>query len=99
MPQNTPYATPSPSLPLNIVGANAGVQVKTGRGMLRGFSVNTGGTTSTLVLYDGTSTAGTKLGTWSTTLQVNFDLLNLQYLVGLFAVTTGTLSDITIQYV
>lgn len=83
---------------VNIVGANAGVAVKSGPGVLRGLSVNTAGTTSTLVLYDGTSTAGTKLGTWSTLAQANFSGLNLSFKTGLFAVTTGTVADLTLAY-
>jgi hypothetical protein len=84
-------------LSANIVGANAGVLVKTGAGSFRLLTINTPGTSSTLVVYDGTSTAGTKLGTFATTTQNSFGL-NLRVSVGLFVVTTGTGSDITIGY-
>ena len=91
-------AAPQPSRSVNVVGAVAGQQVKTGPGCFRGFSVNTAGTSSTFVAYDGTSPSGTKLGTWSTTAQANFDGLNLAFTVGLFLVTTGTVADLTVQY-
>ena len=101
MPQgaSATNAAPQPSRSLNVVGANAGQQVKSGSGCFRGFSVNTAGTTSTLAVYDGTSAAGTKLGTWSTLAQANFGGLNLMFTTGLFVVTTGTVADLTIQFI
>jgi hypothetical protein len=100
MPQGAIASVASPAFAsvVNIVGATAGQLVKTGRGMLRGITVNTAGSSSTLVVYDGTSTSGTKLGTFSSTLQSNLDSLNWQFSTGLFIVTTGTLSDVTIAY-
>ena len=62
MPQYT-GTYPQNAKSVNVVGANAGLLVKTGSGTLLNFSVNTAGTSSTLVVYDSTSTAtGTKLG-------------------------------------
>jgi hypothetical protein len=91
------------NLSLNIVGANAGVQLKTGAGSLQQISLNTVGTTSTIVLYDGISTAGKKLGTWSTAASNILSAIgqvypNLAYTTGLFAVTTGTVADVTVGF-
>ena len=83
----------------NIVGANAGVALKNAAGVLRGLTVNTAGTGSTLVLYDGTSTAGIKIGTFSTVAQANFAGLNIRFATGLFAVATGTVADVTLSFV
>ena len=51
----------------NLTATTAGTLIKTGSGILFGMSVNSAGAAgSTVTLYDGTSTAGTKLGTFST---------------------------------
>jgi hypothetical protein len=85
-------------LSYNTAANTAGYQVKTGAGVLRGFSVNTVGLTSTVTFYDGISTGGTKLGTFSTLAQ-NSVQLNLAFTTGLFVVLTGgTPADITIAY-
>ena len=86
------------SLSYNTASNTTGYQVKTGAGILRGFSVNTAGLTSTVTFYDGTSTAGAKLGTFSTLAQTSVQL-NLAFTTGLFVVLTGgTPADITIAY-
>ncbi len=82
----------------NYAANNTGVQVKSGAGVLTGIVVNTGGTTSTLTLYDGTSALGTKIGTFATTTQ-GFVGMNIQFSTGLFAVLAGAAAaDVTIQY-
>lgn len=82
----------------NYVAANAGDQIKTGAGVLRGVNVNTAGAGSSLVLYDGTSTSGTKLGTFSTAALASLSM-NLAFTTGLFAVLAGgTPADVTVSY-
>jgi hypothetical protein len=88
--------TPKGGTAHNYAANSAGAQVKTGAGVVLGLSVNTPGLTSSLVLYDGTSTAGTKLGTFSTLAQVSLTL-NIAFTTGLFAVLAGgTPADVTI---
>lgn len=82
----------------NNAANTAGVQVKSGAGVLGGISVNTAGLTSSATLYDGTNTSGTKLGTFSTLAQVSLPL-NLAFATGLFVVLAGgTPADVTIAY-
>jgi hypothetical protein len=64
------------------------------------LSVNTGVAASTVKIYDGTSAAGTLLGTYTSAAQAG-QLLppgGFQLAVGLFVVTVGT-ADITITYI
>lgn len=83
----------------NYVANTAGNQIKTGAGVVVGINVNTAGLTSAIVLYDGTSTAGTKLGTFSTLAQAVLALGNMAFTTGLFAVLTGgTPADVTVVY-
>ena len=82
----------------NFSANSAGLALQAGPGVLKGLDVNTVGVTSAIVLYDGTSTGGTKLGTWSTLAQVALQL-NLPFTVGLFAVLTGgTPADVTVSW-
>lgn len=82
----------------NFASNSAGAQVKTGAGVLRGINVNTAGLTSAIVLYDGTSTSGTKLGSFST-LALATVALNWNFSTGLFVVLTGgTPADVTVVY-
>lgn len=82
----------------NYAANTAGDQIVTGPGTLTGINVNTAGLTSSVTLYDGTSTAGKKLGAWST-LALRETVLNLSYSTGLFAVVAGgTPADITVAY-
>ena len=82
----------------NYVANTAGNQIKTGAGVAASINVNTAGLTSAIVLYDGTSTSGTKLGTFSTLAQAVLPI-NLAFTVGLFAVLTGgTPADVTVAY-
>ena len=82
----------------NTAANTAGYQVKTGAGVLKGLSVNTVGVTSSATFYDGTSTSGAKLGTFSTLAQNSLPL-NLAFTDGLFVVLAGgTPADVTIAY-
>lgn len=84
--------------PKNYAANNAGDLLKTGAGVLGGFSVNTAGLTSTLTLYDGTTTGGTKIGTFST-LAINSLQMRVAFSTGLFAVLAGgTPADVTVYY-
>lgn len=79
--------------------AQAGVQIKTGAGTLKGVLVGIAGASSSLTLYDGTSTAGALITTISTNGQANLSDLNIQFSTGLFAVLAGsTIPDVTIAY-
>jgi hypothetical protein len=87
------------ALPANITTSTS-TQIKTGQGILFGLSVNTGASGAAIALYDGTSTAGTKLGAFSAAAQgyVIYPV-GIQFLVGLFAVTTGSpAADVTVTY-
>jgi hypothetical protein len=101
MPQNPlrTVAIPPASSSVNIAAITAGQQIKTGPGVFVGVNVNTVGTGAALItLYDGISTAGKKLGTFSA-LAVDQILANLSFTVGLFAVTAGTTAaDVTVDY-
>lgn len=79
-----------------INSATTGVAIKTGIGSLRSITVGTGQAASTLTLYDGTSSGGTEIIALSTTAQF-FCRPACQFLVGLYAVVTGTAS-VTITY-
>lgn len=84
----------------NITTATS-TQVKTGAGTFYGVTVNIGGAGSTATVYDGTSTAGAKLGTFSTAAQgsVTAPGPGLAFAAGLFVVTAGgTPADITVAY-
>lgn len=82
----------------NTASDTAGYQVKSGAGIWQGISINTAGLTSTATLYDGLSTAGTKLATISTLAQ-NSMRYDIAFATGLFLVLTGgTPADITITY-
>jgi hypothetical protein len=86
------------SLSFNTAVANPGVQLKSGPGVLVSINVNTIVAASTITLYDGTSTAGKKLGTWNTgTAAPAQALANFAFTNGLFAVVVGT-SDVTVGY-
>ena len=71
---------------------------RTLRPVLQGLTINTGGTTSTATLYDGTSTAGTKLATVATTALGSLTF-NAAFTVGLFAVLAGgAAADVTVTF-
>lgn len=99
MPQNTIALTQAnPGSSTNINTATS-TQVKTGSGTLLSVVVNTGGASSTLTLYDGTSTSGKKLATMATATSAVSLPYNLKFSTGLFAVTAnGTAADITVVY-
>lgn len=92
--QNQTAGSPSKNYAAN----NAGDQIKTGNGTAVALNVNTVGVTSNITLYDGISTAGKKLGTYST-LALGRTEISLIFTVGLFAVLTGgTPADVTVSY-
>jgi hypothetical protein len=84
-----------PSTPFNIAGANAGVQIKDAPGTLVSININTVGTL--LTLFDGTSTAGIELGSWSIAALEQQIMVNVAFQTGLFAVTTGA-GNVTIGF-
>ena len=72
--------------------------VKSGAGIVDRIIVNSGGASSTLVLYDNTAGSGTKIGTFTTAAQASLTL-NCAFATGLTAVTAnGTAADITVIY-
>ncbi|MDE2105751.1 MAG: hypothetical protein KGL39_51480, partial [Patescibacteria group bacterium] len=82
----------------NYSANNAGDQVKTGAGVLQGLTINTAGTTSSVTLYDGLSTAGVKLATISSVAQGALTF-NIAFTTGLFAVLAGgAAADVTLSY-
>ena len=79
----------------------AGYQVKTGAGVFLGLSTNTVGLTSSVTLYDGTSTAGAKIGTYATLVQGGpmVPSMGITFATGLFMVAAGgTPADVTVSY-
>ncbi|MEJ0017533.1 MAG: hypothetical protein WDN25_13400 [Acetobacteraceae bacterium] len=83
----------------NYAANTAGDAAKTGAGVLAGLTINTAGATSTATLYDGTSTAGTKLATINTTAVGSINFNNIAFATGLFVVLAGgTPADVTVVY-
>ena len=83
----------------NYSANSAGDQIKTGPGVLAGFTVNTVGVTSSITFYDGTDTTGKKLGTYTTLALADRDCQQRAFTNGLFAVLAGgTPADVTITY-
>ena len=85
----------------NTAANTAGHQVKNASGVLYGLSVNTAGLVSSVTLYDGTSTSGAKLGTFSTLSQGGpvFPSCGIAFATGLYLVAAGaTPADITVLY-
>ena len=88
----------------NYASATAGDQTKLGAGIFYGIQVNTVGSGSTVTAYDGTSTSGKKLGTWSTAALPTNNFIavggvnGLAFATGLFVVVTTTAPDVTIVY-
>ena len=83
----------------NYAANNAGDQTKLGAGFLTGISVNTAGTTSTVTLYDGTSTGGAVIGDWSTVAQDSLVFDGIHFTTGLFAVLAGgAAANVTITF-
>jgi hypothetical protein len=86
--------------PANFHGAQAGLQIKSGPGVLVSLNVNITDAQAHVTLYDGTDATGTKLGTWIIPNQIQIPI-NLSFAKGLFAVAdagaNGT-GDVTIGY-
>ena len=74
------------------------------RGILLGFDLNTVGSGSTLTAYDGTSTSGKLLGSWSTATLFTGGFFStggpngLAFTTGLFVVITTIAPNLTIVY-
>lgn len=93
---STPPTTPSST---TNVAAAGNTQVKTGAGTFNGLTINTGVASTSITLYDGTSAAGKKLGTWATTAQGQVTPpAPASFTVGLFAVVAGGSPDVTIYF-
>lgn len=83
------------------IATSTNTQVKTGAGTFLGLTINTGQAGATATVYDGTSSAGTKLGTYSLAAQgvLSFPGGGIPFATGLFVVTAGgTPADITVTY-
>ena len=72
------------------ITTNADTQVKTGPGILFGFSVNTAGSAWTAAVYDGTSASGKLLYTLSLDTPGPIVTPPTIFNTGLFIVTAGT---------
>lgn len=83
---------------VNLSG-NATTMLKSGRGWLRGVTINkAGASANTLTIYDNTAGSGTKIATLDTTAGTTFNY-DLQFNVGLTVVmATGTAADITVTW-
>ena len=83
------------------IAAAGNTQVKTGAGTFLGLSVNTGQSGATVTVYDGTSAAGIKLGTFSAAAQGGPAIpgSGLAFTTGLFVVVAGSPApDVTVVY-
>lgn len=83
------------------ITTNTTTLLKSGSGVVSGLSINTGGTTSTVKIYDGLTAAGTLLGTFSSTAQngVTLPAGGFPFTTGLCVVTAGAAAaDITVTY-
>jgi len=70
--------------------------VKSGAGVLKGITVNTTAA-GTVIIYDNTSAAGTKIGTLKTSVAEGTYEYNVAFATGL-TIVTGAASDITVAY-
>ncbi len=82
------------------LAANATTVIRTGPGVLHNVNINTkGGSSNVITIYDGVSTAGTKIATIDSTVTygpLNFDVT---FLTGLTVVIgTGTAADVTVAW-
>ena len=83
---------------LNYPANNAGVQIKTGLGVLQRLVINTAGLTSAVEFYDGTDSTGNVIGIFSTLAQGSIEI-GAQFATGLFmAATGGTAANLTVIY-
>lgn len=112
-PANDILKTETRGTPVNIT-TNATTVIKSGAGVLYGFTVNNNGftTAGTITIYDNTAASGTKIGTWTipiqppgtTLLATTFFppalQLNVAFSTGLTFVTatTAPAADITVSY-
>ncbi len=81
------------------ISTAATTAVKSGSGVLHAVTVGTGGTGSTLTIYDNTAASGTIISVVNTAAQASL-VLDVGFSVGLTVVSAGgTPADITISYV
>ena len=73
----------------NFATDTAGTLRKTGPGVFEGLVVNSHGTASTATVYDGLTSGGTLIATFSTTAQISLPV-GAQFSVGLFVVTASS---------
>lgn len=96
----TATLTPAASFFHNSAGS-AGVAIKASAGTLFGLTINTGGTTTTIALYNSATTTSNLIGTFATTAQgqVMFPAAGVAFSNGLWAViSTSAPADITVVY-
>lgn len=84
----------------NIAAQTAGVALRTGVGILHAVTFNKPIATSVMTLYDGTSTAGTKIATITipATPQTPTLLYDVAFTSGLFVVMATADMDVTISW-
>lgn len=92
------------SLPMynftNIAAQTAGTTIRTGRGVLHAIAFNKPIATSVLTVYDGVSTAGTKIATITIPASPNTPTLiyDVAFSTGLFVVMATADMDVTISW-
>lgn len=81
----------------NFIAATAGTAIKSGVGSLFSVVVGVGVASSTITLYDGTSTSGTPIATVSAAAPIALDF-GVTFKTGLFAVVVGA-PNVTVNFV
>lgn len=84
----------------NVVAQTAGTALRTGAGVLHAVAFNKPVATSVLTLYDGVSTAGTKIATITIPASPNTPTLlyDVAFKTGLFVVMATADMDVTISW-
>lgn len=84
----------------NVTAQTAGTLLRTGRGVLHAIAFNKPIATSVLTIYDGTSTAGTKIATITIPASPNTPTLiyDVAFATGLFVVMATADMDVTISW-
>lgn len=85
----------------NIAAQTAGTVIRTGRGLLHTIVFNKPIATSVLTIYDGISTAGTKIATITIPASPNTPTMiyDVAFATGLFVVVATADMDITLSWV
>lgn len=93
------HSTPSYNY-TNIAAQTAGTTIRTGRGLLHTIVFNKPIATSVLTIYDGVSTAGTKIATITIPASPNTPtfIYDVAFVTGLFVVMATADMDITISW-